>query len=304
MKHFIQRHIVLLGIVFIGALAGLGFVACTSDEDVIKPSETTSAVDNTEIDHFKDVLSKTMEEGKDVDLRPTTDEVEAHVKGLPIVGTGGKKFEPVSRVYVEFTENNLSHAVKLDRLQKISTIEDVKNLIQKQGAIISLEANEFADGYVELSNEKALEIINPLIKESKQYLYGKGFTESEIQSMLSEQGKVEADLVPFVLILVEQEEYENQLFQEYGFVMNPATGLVTTSDGKTVDPKFNWNKLGSCALNALGLHIAFDALLHGAIVITKGAIRAAFISAASKLAGPVGAAIMFVDVWACYNGWW
>lgn len=35
MKQFIQRHIVLLGIVFIGALAGLGFVACTLDDDVL-----------------------------------------------------------------------------------------------------------------------------------------------------------------------------------------------------------------------------------------------------------------------------
>ena len=35
MKQFIQRHIVLLGIVFIGALAGLGFVACTSDDDML-----------------------------------------------------------------------------------------------------------------------------------------------------------------------------------------------------------------------------------------------------------------------------
>lgn len=214
------------------------------------------------------------------------------------------KLEPVSRVYIEFSENNLSDAVKVERLRKISTIEDVKNLIQKQGAIISLEANEFADGFVELSNAKALEIINPLIKESKQYLYGKGFSESEIQSMLSEYGKVEADLVPFVIALVEQEEYENKIIAENGFVFYPVTGLVTTSDGNSVDPKFNWNKLGSCALKALGLHIAFDVMFHAAATVTKGAIRAAFVGVASKLAGPVGAAIMFVDVWGCYNDWW
>lgn len=46
MKKFIQRYIVLLGIVFIGALAGLGFVACTSDDDVLNRLDEKVATDS------------------------------------------------------------------------------------------------------------------------------------------------------------------------------------------------------------------------------------------------------------------
>lgn len=46
MKQFIQRHIVLLGIVIIGALAGLGFVACTSDDDVLNRLDENVTADS------------------------------------------------------------------------------------------------------------------------------------------------------------------------------------------------------------------------------------------------------------------
>lgn len=301
MKQFIQRHIVLLGIAFIGALAGLGFVACTSDDDVIKPSETISAVDNTEIDHFKDMLSKTIEEGKDVNLTPTAEEVEAHAKGLPLAGMNKPKLEPVSRVYIEFSENNLSEAVKVERLRKISTMDDVMRLVREQGAIVSLFDNEYADGYVELSNEKALELAGPMIKECKQYLYGKGFSESEIQSMLSENDKVEADIIPFVLFLVEQEEHENQVIQENGFVFNPVTGLIVEGDGSSIDPKFNWAKVGYCALKTIGLDIIQEIRNSGVKTLTKAVLKKAFKTVAKRLMGPVGAIYALYEVYDCYN---
>lgn len=304
MKQFIQRHIVLMGIVFIGALAGLGFVACTSDDDVIKPSETISAVDHTEIDHFKDMLSKTMEVGKEVDLTPSQEEVEAHVKGLPIVDTGGKKFEPVSRVYVEFTENNLSNAVKLDRLQKISTIEDVKNLVKEQNAIISVYANEYADGYVELSDKKALQILSPLIQESKQYLYGKGLSDVDIKSMLSENCCDESALIPFVLMLIEQQENENQIIEENGWCFNPVTGLIKTTDGQTVNPaKVDWQKAGYCALQALGITNMANDIVGMFANCSKQVLKRVFMHVASKMVGPAGVAI-YVFAWSiCYSGW-
>lgn len=46
MKQFIQRHIVLLGIVIIGALASLGFVACTSDDDVLNRLDENVTADS------------------------------------------------------------------------------------------------------------------------------------------------------------------------------------------------------------------------------------------------------------------
>lgn len=300
MKQFIQRHIVLMGIVIIGALAGLGFVACTSDDDVIKPSETISAVDNTEIDHFKAMLSSCVEEGKDVDLKPTAEEMDAHIKGVPVLSSS-QKLEPVSRVYVEFREENLSSAVKTSRLQQISTMDDVMRLVREQGAIISMFDNEYADGYVELSNEKALEIAAPMIKECKQYLYGKGFSETEIQSMLSENGKVEADIIPFVLFLVEQEEYENQLINEYGFVVHSVTGLITEGDGSSIDPKFNWAKIGYCALKTIGLDIIQEIRNSGVKTLTKAVLKKAFKTVAKRLMGPVGAIYALYEVYDCYN---
>ncbi len=61
------------------------------------------------------------------------------------------------------------------------------------------------EAVIYVSEEETLEALMPLIEQSKNYLYRKGFTDIEIDEMLAENNASPAALVPLVLLLSEDE---------------------------------------------------------------------------------------------------
>lgn len=172
-------------------------------------------------------------------------------------------------------------------LDTIKTPKQIMNLVKTTGAEISLKDDGTYTHTLTISEEESLTALNPLILDSKKYLYGKGFTEAEIQTMLKENHVDESALVPFVLSLTEEEEY-----QQYNIVNNE---LYIT---RSVD----WNRAGRCAVRALGFDALAGLAQSTAKTWSKAVLKTVFKTVASKMVGPVGVAIAVIDFSLCYWG--
>lgn len=187
----------------------------------------------------------------------------------------------VKRVYVD-----LSLADEPVDLKTISTPGQIMDLVKTFGAEISLINDGTFDNSILISEEESLKALNPLIQNSKQYLYDKGFSESEIQDMLVENNVDESALVPFVMVLTEEEGYQ----------LN--NNLVPTSRSVTVD----WGRAGHCALKALGADLFYAFKQSAANTWSKVILKKAFKTIASKVLGPVGVGIAVIEFSICYWG--
>jgi len=187
----------------------------------------------------------------------------------------------VTRVYVD-----LSLAEEPINLKKISTPGQIVDLVKTFGAEISLENDGTFEDSLLISEEESLEALNPLIQDSKKYLYGKGFTESEIQEMLAENNVDESALVPFVLILMEGEEYQlNNNIQPLSRQVN-----------------IDWGRVGKCAMEAVGADLIYSFNQSATKTWSKVILKKTFKTVASRVLGPVGVAIAVISFSICCWG--
>lgn len=188
---------------------------------------------------------------------------------------------PIRELYIDLSVTD--EPIVLD---SIKTPLQILNLVKKTGAEISLIDDGTFTHSLSISEEESLLALNPLIQESKIYLYNKGFTESEIQQMLKENDVDESALVPFVLLLTEEEEYQKSI------LLDPSSLMTRNVD---------LNRAGRCAINAL-----FDALAgfaqSTAKTWSKAVLKTVFKTVATKMVGPVGVAIAVIDFSLCYWG--
>lgn len=152
------------------------------------------------------------------------------------------------------------------------------------GAGISLDDDVTFTHTILVSERESLSALNPLISDSKKYLYDKGFSESEIQTMLKENNVDESSLVPFVISLTESEQYQNSISRNE---------LYST-------PTLDWRRVKTCAFKALGADILAGALQSSTKTWTKAVLKRLFKTVAARMFGPVGVTVAVIEFSICY----
>lgn len=158
--------------------------------------------------------------------------------------------------------------------KNLVTFNDVIALQDELGISISSTPSSYTIGSVFVDTKKVENALDPMVKESKQWLYSRGMSETDIQEMLREEGVTESELVPFVLGCMDAEKLQ----------------LTRSTD---------WKKVGNCALIALGMD--FTAFLSTSRSKTwgKAALKKVFKSVAQKALGPAGVAIAVIEFGLC-----
>lgn len=255
-------------LVFCGVIAICGaFMASCNDggeENLISDAKTAA--------QFNSSLRENVESFMKVPVV-----VNSATRSIPIVNNSSVP-SPTVRVYFETPSNE---PIVFGQLM---TAEQIFIAARETCAKLTLTDNGNNSPSVEVSEEACKEALAPLIEDSKKYLYGKGFTEAEIQEMLKENDADESELVPFVLALTEEEE----------------TNLSLENMTRCTD--LDWAKIGRCALEAIGADIF--AGLDKSLLKTwnKKLITKAFKTVAKRVCGPVGVAIMVVEFTICNWG--
>lgn len=158
--------------------------------------------------------------------------------------------------------------------ESIVTFNDVIALQNDLGISISPTSSSNTIDSVFVDIKKVENALDPMVKQSKQWLYSRGMSETDIQVMLAEKGATESELVPFVLGCMEAENLQ----------------LTRNVD---------WVKVGTCALKAIGLDITAFLANSGIKTWSKAALMRTFKSVALKAVGPAGVAIAVIEFSYC-----
>ena len=183
----------------------------------------------------------------------------------------------------------------ISNFQQIMNIDDIEvgvTYSDGQSTNNISEDQELIANY-SISIEEAKEALIPTLNEVKNYLYSKGYSDTDIQNLLSadEEGPAmsESDLIPAVLSLIAEEQK----------IYNVSYNL----------PNLFFNSLyasqiGSCAGDALGIS-AIAMIVEGGLhtETAKYLLKKAIRRGASKALGWVGAAIFTYEFGDCM-GWW
>ena len=168
----------------------------------------------------------------------------------------------------------LASGVKIKK-EELVTFNDIIALQDELGVSFSTTPSINTIDCIYIDAEKAEKCLCSMVKESKQWLYSKGMSETDIQSMLTEEGATESELVPFVLGCMDAE--------------NRVVSAVNV----------DWDKAEHCALAALGLDFTTFLGTSGIKTWGKVALKKAFKCVAQKALGPAGAAIAAIEFGVC-----
>lgn len=183
-------------------------------------------------------------------------------------------------------------------VQGIKTPRQLLKLIKETGAEISLYNDSTFTYEIQLSAAEVQSALTPLINDCKQYLCGKGFTTAEIDNLLTQNGAMEADLLPFALLLIEEEQFQTD---NPDWVLNIDKSIfenIDENDLATIDIE---RGIG-CILFAVGLDTWKAMALTPVREWTFAMLRVALTSSLTRTIGFVGAAIVLVEFLACYAG--
>ena len=188
-------------------------------------------------------------------------------------------------IYLSFpTEVN---AETYGMFQNTSSVQELSDLVSYADAVVEYDPTTTNIDYqIEVPIESIVTSLDPLVTESKQYLYAKGFTEQGIQQMIIEEGGTEQDLIPFVMSLTDIEYNQNAVARNYSdFFVNSASARM--------------NPYVKCALVAIGADVLFALGGSSASSWTMTAMKKAFGAVAKRLLGPIGVAIAVVSFGLC-----
>ncbi|WP_439881092.1 hypothetical protein ACSX1A_18350 [Pontibacter sp. MBLB2868] len=193
-------------------------------------------------------------------------------------------------IYLSFP-NELSNET-YHTFQQTSSIQELSDIIYYSDATIQYEPTTLNSDYrIDVPVQDIVNSLNPLVLESKQYLYAKGFTERDIQEMIAEEGGTEQDLIPFVMLLAENEKNDLIVKNNSGIFMN------------TVYARYNLtaDDYSNCAMAAIGADVLWALGGSSASAWTMAAMRSAFGAVAKRMLGPVGVAIAVVSFGLCLH---
>jgi len=175
--------------------------------------------------------------------------------------------------------------------ENMTSIQDLANLIDNHNAILQYEPTETNSNYqVNLPLDAIEESLNPLVQQSKEFLYTKGFTEQDIQQMIQQENGSETDLIPLVMTIT-QAENGNLVANNFNFL--PINYAYS----------YTWSEVGHCGMHALGVDLLFSLGSSSATVWSMAAIKSAFKTVAKRMLGPIGVAIAVVDFGLCMGGY-
>ena len=188
-------------------------------------------------------------------------------------------------MYPEDTEEDIKSLYK-----EVVTTQDLSDLIRLTDAVLQYESYQDNEKYkIEVSEVKIIQSLNPMVQESKKYLYTRGFSEREIQDMIIENNAVETDLIPLVMKLTEADLSQPSLItkvnQRYSFsLLNLLSTPVNARNLVTQD-------YVNCAIAAIGVDLAAGFSFSSAKTWGKAAIKKAFKAIAQRVLGPIGVAL-------------
>lgn len=211
---------------------------------------------------------------------------------------------------------------ELQAVEAVQTPEDLVLLYDRTAADFYYpEANVEGDTTITFSDKDAIEALEPLVAESKNVLHKYGFSDTEIQEMLDENGVDETQLVMLMMAIVNNEIEPEYSFQAMASKRGDSFGIInntlnhfetvlsdllftplyanqsrTSTHGDLVSYMTNqeFKVVVGCAVKALVMDIAFKAL-------SKALLKKAFVAIAKKVLGPVGVAIAVADFGWCLH---
>lgn len=158
--------------------------------------------------------------------------------------------------------------------------------------------NELTKEYyttVGVSESDIKQSMKQAVQKSKEFLIDRGMSNDDIIAMLEETNADETTLVPLVLAMA---EYEDDAASSYTAYTNKDLGMMSIF-ATPAYAEVPWQKVGKCALTAIGIDITGFAFTSRAVKWTKAIILRVFKSIALKAIGPVGAAVAFVSFALC-----
>lgn len=189
-----------------------------------------------------------------------------------------------STIYVQFP-NEVTPEIETS-FYSTNSIQGLSDLVQYKDAIIQDEPTVSNINYsIDVPVEEVIQSLSPLVVEAKQYLYSKGFTESAIQSMITENNGTEQDLVAFVMTLTNIENNQNT--------------LAKNNLNLFVNQTFALNEYVKCALVAIGADVLWALGSSSAATWSVAMMTRAFSAVAKRFLGPIGVAIAVVSFGVC-----
>ena len=194
---------------------------------------------------------------------------------------------------VNFPEN--TSQVYTDQCDNINTLEDMARIAHESGAEFDPQPVG-TDGYMIAISKNALTgSLEDMINDAKNFLYGKGFTEEDIQEMLEENDADETTLIPFVLALsvveAQQSEEENDQLSLSSLI--PCTKV--SAAGVTQDEVLN------CAIQAVGADLIMQLGKSEVKTWSVKVVKRLFKTVLPKMVGAAGVAIMIIDFTMCIS---
>lgn len=191
-------------------------------------------------------------------------------------------------IYVDFPGDIGSETTNL--YSQTNSIQGLSNLIDNTNAIIQYSPTKTNSDYeINVSVEAVKNSLAPLIADAKNYLYTKGFTNQEIDDMISLHNGTEEDLIPYVMSLTHLEEGGS-------FAQNLTIPFVNN-----VYAKLDANDYLRCAGVAIGADVLWSLGASSAATWGKAAMVKAFGAVAKRLLGPIGVAIAVVSFGVCLH---
>ncbi len=192
------------------------------------------------------------------------------------------------------TNQSLENASSLKDLATISKIDlgvsyedgsSSDNIFESQKPIASYQ----------ISVEEAKEALRVTLSEGKNYLYSKGFTDSDILNLLAADldgpAMSESDLIPVVMMLIANEQESSNQLTSIDFLRFLSAPVYAS-------------KIGSCAGDALGISAIAAVISEGLRTKAgKALLKKVIRKVASRALGWVGAAIFVYEFGDCM-GWW
>lgn len=170
-----------------------------------------------------------------------------------------------------------------------TSIEGLSNLINEYDATLQYDPTISNSNYqFNIPIENLVNSLQPLVSESKNYLYSKGFTNSDIQNMIVEEGGTEEDLIPFVMSLTQIESNQQNANNYSSLFLNSAY-----ADG------LDANDYIRCGIVAIGVDVGWALMGSNASTWSIALMSKAFGAVAKRLLGPIGVAIAVVSFGVC-----
>jgi len=273
-KKFSKGMLVLLTLCTLIATCVFIFDSCKKAAYEHSPSKVAN-------EKFMAALKKNMKAIAEVSVTSVGKPAASSV--LSTTQTSESSTEPI---YLNFPTQINSETYSM--FQNTNSVQELSDLIRHADAIVEYDPTTTNINYeIEVPVQNVVASLNPLVNESKQYLYTKGFTEQGIQQMIVEQGGTEQDLVPFVMSLTHIEHNQISVARNYSdFFVNSAYAN-------------KMNPYVKCALVAIGADVLWALGGSSASAWTMVAMKKAFGAVAKRLLGPIGVALAVVSFGVC-----